>query len=137
MLKFLVIFLINLRTCCNGQLHKLEIFLYFGQFMDMLFLRLSSCMLIKVNLHSVMAIFEIIYGFYQVFFRISYFFELCLVVSLKQWINRWSFTWLNLNLIKLTYPKYFSGILTTGLPELLCRQQPMAASKGLLNFYRN
>ena len=65
--------------------------------MDMLFLRLCSCML-KVNLDCMVAIFEIIYVFYQVLFRISYLLELCLVFSLKQQIHQWSFTWLNLKI---------------------------------------
>ena len=65
----LVTFLINLRIYCKGQWHKFKIFLYFGQFVDMLFLRLCSCML-KVNL----------------------------VFSLKQQIHQWSFTWLNLKI---------------------------------------
>ena len=62
--------------------------------MDMLFLRLCSCML-KVSLDCMVAIFEMIYAFYQVLLRISYLLELCLVFSLKQYIHQWSFTWLN------------------------------------------
>ena len=51
--------------------------------MDMLFFRLCSCML-KVNLDCMVAIFEMIYVFYQVLLRTSYLLELHLVFSLKQ-----------------------------------------------------